>query len=116
MPQQKRKFSRSTNQFCCPTSVIQTELQEIHVKLKKQTKKETYQVVVVGELGHGGALAAGDDERVEAPQLIRLAHLHPVDPDPPQRCPDRQPTESVKEHLASTYEREDMGAPEMCSL
>lgn len=46
----------------------------------------THQVVVVGELGHGGALAAGDDERVEADELLRLAHLHAPHPDPPQRC------------------------------
>lgn len=42
--------------------------------------------MVVGELGHGGALAAGDDERVDTEELLRLAHLHAPHPDPPQRC------------------------------
>lgn len=55
-------------------------------KMEREREGPTHQVVVVGELGHGGALAAGDDERVEAEELLRLAHLHPPHPDPPQRC------------------------------
>lgn len=71
---------------------------------------KTYKVVVVGELGHGGALAAGDDERVEALQLLRLAHLHPLHPDPPQRCADtrqnqKMPTQTciIKAREMSVY-------------
>lgn len=38
------------------------------------------------ELGHGGALAARDDEGVDGLQLLRLPYLHPFHPYPPQRC------------------------------
>ena len=56
----------------------------------------THQVVAVGELGHGGALAAGDNEGVEAEELLRLSHLHAPHRDPPQRCtPTQRPAEST---------------------
>lgn len=42
--------------------------------------------MVIGELGHGGALAARDDERVHVIQLLWLPYLHSLDPDSPQRC------------------------------
>jgi hypothetical protein len=62
------------------------EQRRLNNKLSSENGVGTYEVVVVSELGHGGALAAGDDERVEAQQLLRLAHLHPLGSDPPQRC------------------------------
>lgn len=40
----------------------------------------------VGELGHGGALPAGDDQRADALQLLRLPYLHSLHPEPPKRC------------------------------
>jgi len=79
--QTESRATSSTNQSASATNK----------KGKKGTRRAegggpTHQVVVVGELGHGGALAAGDDERVDAEELLRLAHLHPLHPDPPQRC------------------------------
>lgn len=41
---------------------------------------------MLGKLGHGGALAAGDDESIDALQLRPLPNLHSLRPDLPQRC------------------------------
>lgn len=73
-------------------------------KTRRRTDEgATHQVVVVGELGHGGALATGDDERVNAGELLRLAHLHSPHPDPPQRCANRRtrPAKSTNERVAN---------------
>lgn len=45
----------------------------------------TNQVVEVGELGHGGALSSGDDQRADALQLLRLPYFHSLHSEPAKR-------------------------------
>lgn len=43
-------------------------------------------IVVVGELGHGGALTARDNEGIDGLQLLRFPNLHTLLPYPSQYC------------------------------
>lgn len=54
----------------------------ITIKMRERANK----IVVVGELGHGGALAARDNEGIDGLQLLRFPNLHTLLSYPSQCC------------------------------